>query len=55
MEEALQALRERFESSDVIRNFRARGEDVEPLWIAYQLEELPKYINRNNDYRGTAR
>lgn len=55
MEEALQALRERFESSDVIQNFRSQGIDVEPLWIDYQLKELPKYIHRDNDNRGTAR
>jgi hypothetical protein len=54
MEEALQALRKRFESSDVIRNFQSRGIDVEPLWIDYQNRELPKFIQSYNDNRGTA-
>jgi hypothetical protein len=44
MEETLQALRERFESSDVIRKFIAKGIDVEPLWIDYQLKELPRFL-----------
>jgi hypothetical protein len=48
MDQILQKLRERFESSVVIQNLIQQGqlEDVERLWIEYQLAELPRLTNR---------
>lgn len=50
MDTTLQQLRERFESSVVIQNLIAkeRVEDVERLWIEYQLAELPRFTNHQS-------
>lgn len=48
MDSILQQLRKRFDSCVVIQNLIQRGqlEDVERLWIEYQLVELPRFTNR---------
>jgi hypothetical protein len=44
MEQTLEKLRARFESSIIIQNLLRSGKhtDVEKLWIAYQLDELAR-------------